>query len=58
MVTHPLYNYTYDKDYDEFRAQELDKYLKRTKSVNDDEKKLQEELKKIDQMIKRSEREH
>ncbi|KAM3128207.1 hypothetical protein pb186bvf_019690 [Paramecium bursaria] len=58
MVTHPLYNYTYDKDYDEFRAQELEKYLKRTKSVNDDEKKLQEELKKIDQMIKRSEREH
>ena len=40
MVTHPLYNYTYDKDYDEFRAQELEKYLKRTKSVNEEERKL------------------
>lgn len=48
MVTHPLYNYRYDAEYDRFRNGELEKYLKRTKAVNEEEKKIMEELRKID----------
>ncbi|CAK68484.1 unnamed protein product (macronuclear) [Paramecium tetraurelia] len=55
---HFLYNYVYDEEYDRFRNMELEKYLKRTKQICDEEKKLQEDLRKVDQQIKKQEREH
>lgn len=58
MVNHQLYNYQYDAEYDRFRNAELEKYLKRTKAVNEEEKKLMEELRKIDQQIRKQEKEH
>ncbi|CAD8211207.1 unnamed protein product [Paramecium octaurelia] len=57
-TSHFLYNYVYDEEYDRFRNMELEKYLKRTKQICDEEKKLQEDLRKVDQQIKKQEREH
>ncbi|CAK64561.1 unnamed protein product (macronuclear) [Paramecium tetraurelia] len=56
--SHFLYNYVYDEEYDRFRNMELEKYLKRTKQICDEDKKLQEDLRKVDQQIKKQEREH
>lgn len=52
-VSHKLYNYQYDAEFDRFRNAELEKYLKRTKQVNEDEKQLMEDLRKIDAQIKK-----
>lgn len=57
-VSHKLYNYQYDAEFDRFRNAELEKYLKRTKQVNEDEKQLMEDLRKIDVQIKKQEKEH
>ncbi|CAD8211716.1 unnamed protein product [Paramecium octaurelia] len=56
--SHFLYNYVYDEEYDRFRNMELEKYLKRTKQICDEDKKLQDDLRKVDQQIKKQEREH
>ncbi|CAD8126165.1 unnamed protein product [Paramecium sonneborni] len=56
--SHFLYDYVYDEEYDRFRNMELEKYLKRTKQICDEEKKLQEDLRKVDQQIKKQEKEH
>ncbi|CAD8161432.1 unnamed protein product [Paramecium octaurelia] len=58
QTSHQLYNYVYDEEYDRFRNMELEKYLKRTKQICDDEKKIQEDLRKLDQLIKKQEKEH
>lgn len=52
-MSHKLYNYQYDAEFDRFRNAELEKYLKRTKQVNEDEKQLMEDLRKIDAQIKK-----
>ncbi|CAD8127764.1 unnamed protein product [Paramecium sonneborni] len=56
--SHQLYNYVYDEEYDRFRNMEMDKYLKRTKLICDNEKKIQEDLRKLDLQIKKQEKEH
>jgi hypothetical protein len=52
-----LYNYHYDIEYEKIRKFELEKYLMRSKEKNDEEKKIMEELRSLENTIKREERE-
>ncbi|EGR27451.1 hypothetical protein IMG5_196340 [Ichthyophthirius multifiliis] len=55
---HPLYNYKYDPEYEKIRKFELEKYLMRTKEKTEEEKNLIENLRRIEQVIRKEEREH
>lgn len=57
LKSHPLYNYSYDPEYEKVRKFELEKYLMRNQDKNEEEKKLMEELKTLEQKIKREEKE-
>lgn len=54
---HPLATYKYDRKYEENRKFEQEKYLLRSKDKNDEEKMIVEEIRKLDVMIKKEERE-
>ena len=53
----PFYNYVYDINYEKHRKHQLEKYILRGKEKNDEEKALNEELRKVDLLIKKKERE-
>lgn len=46
-----LLNYQYDPYYEKIRKFQLEKFLKRTNAINEEEKKLMDELKKIEQVF-------
>lgn len=54
---HPLCSYRYDRKYEENRKFEQEKYLLRNKDKNDEEKNIIEEIRKLDIVIKKEERE-
>lgn len=53
---HPLYNFEFDIDYERFRKFQLAKYLNRSKEKMEEERRITEELKQIEQLIKKEER--
>jgi hypothetical protein len=54
---HQLCNYKYDRKYEENRKFEQEKYLLRNKDKNDEEKNIIEDIRKLDIVIKKEERE-
>ena len=53
----PYLNYTFDLNYERHRKYQLEKYIIRGKEKAEEEKALNEDLKKIDLLIKKKERE-
>ena len=53
----PFYSYQYDSQYEKSRKLQLEKYLLRAKDKNEEEKALLDELKKVDAIIRKEERE-
>lgn len=53
----PYLNYAFDINYERHRKYQLEKYVLRGKDKNEEEKALNEELKKLDLLIKKKERE-
>lgn len=54
---HPLCTFDYDPTYEKYRKFQLEKYILRGKEKAEEERKLQDLLKKVDALIKKKERE-
>lgn len=54
--SHPLYNYEYQAEKEKVRKYELEKYMMRNKEHNEEEKKIMEELRIIQNLIKKEEK--
>ncbi|KRW99501.1 hypothetical protein PPERSA_07986 [Pseudocohnilembus persalinus] len=54
---HPIYSYEYNAEQEKLRKAELEKYLIRNKDLNEQEKVLMEELKVLQNIIKKEEKE-
>ena len=57
VQNHPILNFEYNPDYDRRRKYELEKFLLRSRDQNEKEKLFLKNIKKIDQDIKKEEKE-
>lgn len=57
VIDHPLHSYKYDAEYEMTRKFQLEKYLLRNKETNDMEKKVIEEIRRLEIVIRKEERE-
>jgi len=48
QTSHPFYSYVYDAQYERIRKYELEKYLLREKENTEEERRLMDEIRKID----------
>jgi len=56
-VNNPLYNYSFDANYEKQRKYHLEKFIMRSKEKNEEEKKIIDELRKLENIIRKEEKE-
>jgi DNA methyltransferase 1-associated protein 1 len=56
-VNNPLFHYSFDANYEKQRKYHLEKFIMRSKEKNEEEKKIIEELRKLENIIRKEEKE-